>query len=383
MLHNDYMQVGGEYFSVRAEAEALRSIGVDVHLFTVTNDQLGAGSSSKIDVIRTVSRGGRREVEHAIERFRPDIVHAQNLFPRLGGGAINAVGRARVPWVRTLRNYRLTCLSANHRRDGQACFDCNDSATAYPGVRHACYRNSTAASAGALVYSAIEKKSAEKFQPSAYIVLSAAMQQRLSARISDVPLHIRPNIVSRPAITPGERKRAGCAFVGRLTEEKGIDVFLRVAEENPEVDFFIVGSGPLEGKVRVVADRCRNVIYKGELTHEGCAGIMASVRAVVVPSQWEEPFGRVAAEAISVGALPIVPPYGGLPEIVQGLGLSLVAQENTVASYSSIVRAIVDLTEVQFRHESSTAESIWAERYSPKGGGQALLKIYESVLNVA
>jgi glycosyltransferase involved in cell wall biosynthesis len=51
--------------------------------------------------------------------------------------------------------------------------------------------------------------------------------------------------------------------------------------------------------------------------------IYAATRVLLVPSLWNEPAGRVAAEALLNGIPPLVSDRGGLPEICQGAGFSL------------------------------------------------------------
>jgi glycosyltransferase involved in cell wall biosynthesis len=50
------------------------------------------------------------------------------------------------------------------------------------------------------------------------------------------------------------------------------------------------------------------------------ANVLGHVDAVVVPTQWEEPFGRVAAEAIVSGCALIYSAVGGLPEVARMFG---------------------------------------------------------------
>ena len=48
---------------------------------------------------------------------------------------------------------------------------------------------------------------------------------------------------------------------------------------------------------------------------------MKSTSIVVIPSIWEEPFGLVAAEAMSSGACIIASKVGGIPEIIKDNGI--------------------------------------------------------------
>jgi glycosyltransferase involved in cell wall biosynthesis len=55
--------------------------------------------------------------------------------------------------------------------------------------------------------------------------------------------------------------------------------------------------------------------------HEEMASYMRAADIVVVPSLWEEQYGRVAAEAMAVGACVIASCRGALPEILGEAGL--------------------------------------------------------------
>ena len=48
---------------------------------------------------------------------------------------------------------------------------------------------------------------------------------------------------------------------------------------------------------------------------------MKTASIIVIPSVWEEPFGLVAAEAMSNGICIIASAIGGIPEIVKDNGI--------------------------------------------------------------
>ena len=54
----------------------------------------------------------------------------------------------------------------------------------------------------------------------------------------------------------------------------------------------------------------------GHVTRDEVSRILASSRAVVVPSQWEETFGMVAVEAMAAGTAPVASAHGAFPELV-------------------------------------------------------------------
>ena len=65
----------------------------------------------------------------------------------------------------------------------------------------------------------------------------------------------------------------------------------------------------------------KNTEYTGFISNEKVKEIMSHASIVVVPSLWNEPFGLVAAEAMSRGAAVISSNLGGLKEVVGNSGI--------------------------------------------------------------
>ena len=103
-------------------------------------------------------------------------------------------------------------------------------------------------------------------------------------------------------------------FVGRLNHSKGYDIFgkaiIKILDEFPKWKAFSVG------------DEERRAIYinhnqhkeLGFLNHKKTLNILNKSEIAIVPSRWEEPFGRTALEAASSGCATIISNKGGLTE---------------------------------------------------------------------
>lgn len=106
-------------------------------------------------------------------------------------------------------------------------------------------------------------------------------------------------------------------MVNPRTEYKGPDIFLNIADELPEEDFLLVG--PISSDT--IEKRAGDL---SNVTHwEWCEDMREAYRdskLVVVPSRWEEPFGRVPAEAMVSGIPCVVSNRGGLPDVVGETG---------------------------------------------------------------
>lgn len=104
-------------------------------------------------------------------------------------------------------------------------------------------------------------------------------------------------------------------FVGRLIPEKGIEELLesvRVWDKN--INLKIIGSGPLENRVRKVALKLSNVDFIEGIDSFNLPIYYSGSDLLIVPSVSEEGFGRVILESLACGTPVIGARRGGIPE---------------------------------------------------------------------
>lgn len=116
-----------------------------------------------------------------------------------------------------------------------------------------------------------------------------------------------------PPIDPGPEAWRGSAHtpprVGFVnpSPRKGVGLFLTIAERLPDVDFLYFGPQDKQFPNK-------NIVYAGWARNP--KEIYSRIDLLIVPSQWHEPFGRVAVEATFHGVPALVSNRGGLPETV-------------------------------------------------------------------
>ena len=147
LCHTFYQQRGGEDHSYEAEAALLESRGHDVVRFTMHNDEVQRLSRWSVASGAVWSQRAYRMVRELLKRERPSVMHCTNLFPLISPSVYYAARAEGVPVIQSLRNYRLVCVNGFFYRDGGVCEECLEKPVGWPGVVHACYRNSRAASA--------------------------------------------------------------------------------------------------------------------------------------------------------------------------------------------------------------------------------------------
>lgn len=126
-------------------------------------------------------------------------------------------------------------------------------------------------------------------------------------------------------------------MVNPRTEAKGGNLFLDLAELMPEEQFLLVGP-TASSKQQSRAESLSNVEYVAWADDVRKAYRRSKV--VVVPSNYPEPFGRVAAEAMASGIPTVVSERGGLPEVVGDAGTVVSKFDSAEAWREAILREI-------------------------------------------
>jgi glycosyltransferase involved in cell wall biosynthesis len=133
---------------------------------------------------------------------------------------------------------------------------------------------------------------------------------------------LEPPLDWSAVVAPSE-SRAFVTFVNP-SPHKGLMVFARLADmlgsRRPDIPVLVVQSGDSGGSLNTIPglDFSRYPQIMAAPPVPAPADYFALTRILVVPSVWEEPFGRVAAEAMVNGIPPLVSNRGSLPHVVGG-----------------------------------------------------------------
>ena len=133
------------------------------------------------------------------------------------------------------------------------------------------------------------------------------LDQRLISK-TDV---IYPSIDKQKKFSKKEKK---IVFVGKLNPSKGYDLYkeaiTKILDDFPNWKAYSIGD---ENRNKPIIEH-NNHKELGYLSHKEVLKVLSKTEIAVVPSRWEEPFGRTALEASSRGCATIISNRGGLPE---------------------------------------------------------------------
>src|SRR5918999_1546488 len=315
-IHNRYSIRGGEEESFEAETRLLHDMDHEVDVYEETNERVRELGPAQVALRAVWSGQVYRELRSRLSRSRYDIVHVQNFFPLISPAAHHAARAEGVRLVQGGRNYRLLCPAATLFREGRVCEDCLGRAMPWPGILHGCYRGSRAgtASVGAMIAAHRALRTWYR-KVDLFVALTGFVRDKLIAGgLPTDRIVVKPNFVHRD---PGVGRGAGdyALFVGRLSPEKGLATLLEAWQRLAgRIELWIAGEGPLAAGIREAGALSPGVRWLGRLNQVDIAELMGNARFLVCPSEWYEPFGRVAIEAFARGTPVLASDIGGLAE---------------------------------------------------------------------
>jgi len=323
LIHNSYQQRGGEDAVFESERDLLLAAGHKVMVYARDNHEIalnGFISRAKLASSTIWAADTSRELQTLLRQERPDVAHFHNTFPLISPSAYYACAKAGVPVVQTLHNYRMLCPGGTFFRDGAACEECLRPSVPWPGVAHGCYRNSHAATAAvATMVTAHRVLKTWRHKIDVYVALTQfAYKKFLEGHLPAERIVVKPNFV-RP--DPGPKQGAGeyALFVGRLAEEKGVQLLLDAwSQLSSRISLQIAGDGPLRLHMNsVIADKnLRDVSLLGLVSSGEVRRLMQSARFLVLPSIWYEGFPMAIAEAYASAVPVLAPNFGAMAELV-------------------------------------------------------------------
>jgi len=319
LVHNFYRQPGGEDRVFATEARLLSERGHQVFTYEAHNPRENGVAVLRLAGQAFWNQKAYRDLRRLIKEVQPDVVHLHNTFPLISPAACYAARREGVAVVQTLHNYRLICPSGLLFREGRPCEECVGAFTPWPGVVHACYRDSHAASLVAGATLAVHRASGTwSRQVNRYIALTRfAREIFIAGGLPAQSVAIKPNVIHPdPGAGSGDGRFA--LFIGRLAREKGIDTLVKAwAQVGHRMPLTIVGDGPLAAEVRRAVAGNPAVTWVGQQPPAVVEELLGRATCLIVPSIWYETFGLVVAEAFARGTPVVASRLGALSELVE------------------------------------------------------------------
>lgn len=383
IVHNRYLERGGEDVVAEAEAALLRQAGHQVDVYSRDNRELAQISTLRAAAGAVWSRRTHEDVAARCAAFRPDVAHFHNTFPLVSAAAYSAVHRHGGAVVQTVHNFRLLCPQGSFLREEKVCQDCRGRLP-WRGVQRGCYRDSPLMSAVVAAASASARLVGGSLQGvDAYIALTHFGRNVLiDGGLPAARIHVKPNFVEPGAVQPDWEQRSGGLYVGRLAPEKGVRDLIEAARllgDGPArvcaPRIKVVGGGPLQPEVGAAfgAD------YLGPQAPRAVREIMNAARYLIAPSTCLETFGLAVVEGYAQGLPAIVPSHGGLGELVEHGVTGLHYRPGSVSDLAARI-AWAEGHPEEMQNMGRNAYRRYLQRYTPQRNAGLLEDIYREAL---
>jgi glycosyltransferase involved in cell wall biosynthesis len=157
----------------------------------------------------------------------------------------------------------------------------------------------------------------EPYQKISHMMVASAFMARQSrASFPKAEVIFTPNIIECLSENPISRDPRAWVFINP-TPVKGVEFMLELAKALPKENFIFVGNWASESPANMPA----NVRFQPR--QKNLSEVFKAAHGVLMPSVWQEAFGRVPLEAMAVGVPVITSDRGALPETVGDGGLCL------------------------------------------------------------
>ncbi|MCI8950583.1 MAG: glycosyltransferase family 4 protein [Lachnospiraceae bacterium] len=326
-----------------------------------------------------------KAVKQIIKNEQPDIVHVHTFFPLLSPSVLYAAKRSQIKVVVTLHDTRFICPCATSLCGTELCNKCSDGKY-FRMYHNRCFKNSKLQSlivAGIFTYHRFRKSFYKQIDR--YICLNESQirllteigfdKDKITRKYNFVP-DAEANL---KAVKIDELPERYVVFCGRIGEEKGIRILMKIWDKLPDIPLVVIGSGPLEKVFQEWANEHENVFFLGYIQHNKCLSIVKRGEFVVFPSIWYEGCSMVEIEAESLGK--------GL--IATDLGFSAEAIENGVNGFKiklgdtdGFQKCITDLwNKPELISEiGKNARLDYEQKYKPEDNYKQLIDIYTKTL---
>lgn len=385
-VHNKYRPGwGGEDTVAGLEVDLLRRHGHEVERLSAWTGELeGAGP------LRLFAAGlgavwslrGYLSVKRAIAALSPDLVHVHNDFPLLSPGIFWACGRAGVPVVQTMHNYRFACANAVLLRNDRPCEDCVGRFP-WPALRHRCYGSSLSGTAAVAARNVFHRwLGTYKNKVQAHIALTSFSKDLLvRAGLPQKRVFVKPNFQSVPQL-PVLPRLPRFVFAGWMMRAKGLHLLLQAWHKirSASHELLIIGDGPERGALEPSCAKDARVVWCGTQPRQKVIELVAASRYAVVPSLGYENFPMSVLEALSLGTPVIAPDHGAFPHIISNDREGLFFSAGDAASLESALRAVIAAPESVWTQWSVNARNKFLREYTEQVNYAQLLAIYEKAI---
>ncbi|HDU4298229.1 TPA: glycosyltransferase family 4 protein [Klebsiella variicola subsp. variicola] len=384
-------RVGGAELSVQILAESLAVNGHEVTIMTLhEKDEVEKEYENKVEIIRlpllnrywvTSTQQSsikkilwhvqdiyncrmKKAVSQALINKKFDLVHTNNLC----GFSVAVWDWAKsndIPIVHTARDYYLMNPNSKLYRRG---------------------RNHSSKTLDSWLFSFYKKIKSHKVN--AFVGISSYIKERhvKNGYFKRASKHVIYNAIKSPVLLEEKsiysfyRDEIILGFLGRIESSKGIELLLDAMHKYNDQNIFIKIAGKGESEYIDYLKKKYSNVHMEFVGTVKIEKFLPQLNFLIVPSQWNEPFGRVVIEANSYGIPVIASNKGGIPEIVVPNVTGYVFETENHLSLIDSIKKIKSMSANEY-HEMKKSALIFSRGFDTRQITNLYLEVYQTAVN--
>jgi glycosyltransferase involved in cell wall biosynthesis len=323
----------------------------------------------------------QRELERLIEKARPSIAHAHNIYHHLSPAVFQTLKKAGIPTVMTAHDLKLACPAYKMLRDGKVCEECKGGRI-HNVMVHRCIKGSLPLSGVVFAETLLHKTlGTYRNKVDRFVVPSRFYREKLVewGWPREKLVHI-PNFVDVDAFSTNWTEGDYFVFAGRLAPEKGVDTLIRAAAASGQ-KLIIAGTGPEEVRLKKLADDLKaDATFTGHLSGDNLFRLIGQSRALVLPSEWYENAPISVLEAYALGRPVIGSDIGGIPELIRPGETGAIAAPASVESLAEALSRMSEQSETERATMGKMGRQWVAENFSRADYRDRMTALYAELI---
>ncbi len=286
-----------------------------------------------------------RNVEFLLNKVKPNICHAHNVYHHISPAIFNIIKRRGIPIVLTLHDLKLACPAYNMFTHDGVCERCKHGKL-YSVILNRCIKGSVLLSSIIMLESSLHrllgiyKNNIDRFVVPSRFYINKLVEWGWN---SNDFVYI-PNFVNLESYFTDLNVGDSFIYFGRLGPEKGLEKLI-IAAALAKVTVWIAGTGSQYNYLFQLAKKNKaDVVFLGYLEAENLYQAIRAAKATVLPSEWYENAPMSILESYALGRPVIGAAIGGIPELILEDETGITFESGSIESLASALRKFADLS---------------------------------------
>jgi len=314
-----------------------------------------------------------------LDHFKPDIVHLHNIHTYISPIIAQIAYKRKIPVFWTMHDYKLMCPAYLMLRNKKTCESCKESKWAV--VNHKCIKGSRAASLLSYFEALRWNKNALEKYTNSFIAPSLFLKNKMiEFGFSPFKINNIRNFIPEyklPNLSNENRNDDYFLYVGRLSEEKGIETLLRAFSRMSNFKLKVIGDEDSNTGFKQTYSSFSNIEFLGFREWDIIELMLKRSHSLIVPSECYDNNPLTVIESLVQGTPVIGANIGGIPELIDSTN-GLLFEAGNVDDLIQKVQMMYH--KVDWDYQKISEEAV--RKFSEEVFYKKLTSIYEQFVSV-